>query len=138
MGVEVVKSGGFEVVPAPFEGKPEQNGKVDQGKGDKVSIKFGSHGEQPKKGEEKNNNVLVSDVPKDAAEEWPATKQIHAFYFVKYRPYDDPKIKAKLDLADKELEKLSNARGGVFDKLKAKRVSFGTLEDILGFPNFSC
>lgn len=127
MGVEVVKSGGFEVAPAPFEGKPENNGKLDQGNGDKVSIKFGSHGEPPKKAEEKNNKVLNSDVPKDAVEEWPAAKQIHSFYFIKYRPYADPKMKAKLDLADKELEKLNKARVGVLEKLKAKRVSFRNL-----------
>ncbi|CAA7039679.1 unnamed protein product [Microthlaspi erraticum] len=110
---EVGKSVGFEVAPAPFlsvtfEGKLETNGKVEQGKGDNVSVKFGSHGEAPKKTEEKTNkNVLISDVPKDAAEEWPAAKQIHSFYFVKNRHYEDPKIKAKLEAADKELEKLN-------------------------------
>ncbi|KAF8051275.1 hypothetical protein N665_1756s0014 [Sinapis alba] len=134
MGVEVVKSGGFEVVPAPFEGKPETNGKkVEQGKGDKVAIKFGSHGEAPKKAEESknNNNVLISDVPKDAAEEWPAAKQIRSFYFVKYRHFDDPKIKAKLDVADKELEKLNKARSEVFEQLKAKRAERSELFDLL-------
>ncbi|CAN8273665.1 unnamed protein product [Cochlearia groenlandica] len=132
MGVEVAKSGGFEVVAAPFEGKPEKNGKVDQG--DKVSIKFGSHGvEPPKKGEEekKNNVFSSSDVPKDAVEEWPAAKQIHSFYFVKYRPYDDPKIKAKLDLADKELKKLNKAREVVLDELRAKRKERSELFDLL-------
>lgn len=85
---------------------------MDQGKGDKVSIKFGSLGEPPKKAQENNNNnnnVLISDVPKDAAEEWPAGKQ----------------IKAELDLAEKELEKLNKARAAVFDQLKAKRVRIG-------------
>ena len=120
MGVEVLHSGGFEVVPAPFE---DTNGKMDQGKGDKVSIKFGSLGEPPKKSLE--NNVLISDVPKDAAEEWPAEKQIHSFYFVKHRHFDDPKIKAKLDLAEKELEKFNKARAAVFDQLKAKWVRNG-------------
>ena len=126
MGVEVLHFGGFEVVPAPFE---DTNGKMDQGKGDKVSIKFGSLGEPPKKAHEnnknKNNNVLISDVPKDAAEEWPAAKQIHSFYFVKHRHFDDPKIKAKLDLAEKELEKFNKARAAVFDQLKAKWVRNG-------------
>lgn len=124
MGVEVLHFGGFEVVPAPFE---VTNGKMDQCKGDKVSIKFGSLGEPPKKAQENNNNnnVLISDVPKDAAEEWPAGKQIHSFYFVKHRHFDDPKIKAELDLAEKELEKLNKARAAVFDQLKAKRVRIG-------------
>ncbi|CAH2077773.1 unnamed protein product [Thlaspi arvense] len=130
MGVEVV-NGGFEVAPAPFEGKPETNGKVDQGKkGEKVSIKFGSHGEPPKKSEE-SINVAISDAPKDAAEEWPAAKQIHTFYFVKYRKDEDPKIKAKLDQADKELEKLSKARGAVLDELRAKRAERSELFDLL-------
>lgn len=136
MGVEVVKSGGFEVAPAPFEGKPETNGKVEQGKGEKVSIKFGSHGEAPKKTEEKtktNSNVLISDVPKDAAEEWPVVRQIHSFYFVKHRHYEDPKIKAKLEAADKELEKLNKARGAVLDELKAKRVRVWKLELVISF-----
>ncbi|XP_009143539.1 proton pump-interactor 1 [Brassica rapa] len=132
MGVEVLHFGGFEVVPAPFE---VTNGKMDQGKGDKVSIKFGSLGEPPKKAEEKNNNnknnVLISDVPKDAAEEWPAAKQIHSFYFVKHRHFDDPKIKAKLDLAEKELEKFNKARAAVFDQLKAKRAERSELFDLL-------
>ncbi|CAN8326126.1 unnamed protein product [Cochlearia groenlandica] len=135
MGVEV-GNGGFEVAPAPFEGKTEQNGKkvVEQGKGDKVSITFGSHGDEApsKKGEEtNNNNVVISDAPKDAAEEWPAAKQIHSFYFVRYRPFDDPKIKAKLELAEKELEKLNKARGAVLDVLKAKRAVKSELFDLL-------
>lgn len=116
MGVEFVKSGGFEVAPAPFEGKPETNGKVV----DKVAIKKAE--ESPNNNNNNNNNVLISDVPKDAAEEWPAAKQIRSFYFVKYRHFDDPKIKAKLDVADKELEKLSKARSAVYEQLKAKRV----------------
>ncbi|XP_009137666.1 proton pump-interactor 1 [Brassica rapa] len=126
MGVEVVKFGGFEVAPAPFEGKPETNGKVV----DKVAIKDAD--KPPKKAEESpNNNVLISDVPKDAAEEWPAAKQIRSFYFVKYRHFDDPKIKAKLDVADKELEKLSKARSAVYEQLKAKRAERSELFDLL-------
>ncbi|CAH8318062.1 unnamed protein product [Eruca vesicaria subsp. sativa] len=130
MGVVVVNSGGFEVVPAPFEGKPETNGK-----GDKVSIKFGSLGESPKKAAQENNNynnnVLISDVPKDVAEEWPAAKQIHSFYFVKYRHFDDPKIKAKLELAEKELEKLNKARAAAFEQLKVKKAERSELFDLL-------
>lgn len=130
MGVEVVNYGGFEVVPAPFEGKMDQGNK-----GDKYSIKFGSLGEPPKKAQE-NNNVLISDVPKDAAEEWPAAKHIHSFYFVKYRHLDDPKIKAKLDLAEKELEKLNKARAAVLDQLKAKRVRISVCKRFDFFGDF--
>ncbi|CAH8385330.1 unnamed protein product [Eruca vesicaria subsp. sativa] len=129
MGVEVVNSGGFEVAPAPFEGKPETNGKVE---GNKVSIKFGSHGEQPpKKAAEESSNKIPSDVPKDAAEEWPAAKQIHSFYFVKYRHLEDPKIKAKLEVADKELAKLNKARRAVVEELIAKKAEKTKLFEML-------
>ncbi|XP_010539250.1 PREDICTED: proton pump-interactor 1-like [Tarenaya hassleriana] len=129
MGVEVGKSDGFEVASSPFEGKAEQNGKLVHGKGEKVSIKFGSH-DEPSKGEE-NNNVFGSDTPKDIIEEWPAAKQVHSFFFVRYRPFEDPKIKAKLDQADKELQKLNRARAGVVEELKAKRAERSELFDIL-------
>lgn len=131
MGVEVVTSGGFEVAPAPFEGKPEKNGKLDQGNGDNVAIKFGSLVEPPKKAEENNNNVSNSDVPKDVVEDWPAVKQIHSFYFVKYRSYNDPKMKDKLDTAEKELEKWKNARAAVLDELRAKKTERSELYDLL-------
>ncbi|KAL1203074.1 Proton pump-interactor 1 [Cardamine amara subsp. amara] len=131
MGVEVVTSGGFEVAPAPFEGKPEKNGKLDQGKGDNVAIKFGSLVEPPKKAEENNNNVSNSDVPKDAVEDWPAVKQIHSFYFVKYRSYADPKMKDKLDLANEDLEKWKNARTALLDELRAKKNERSELYDLL-------
>lgn len=117
----VGNSDGFEVAPTPLEGKPEQNGK-----GREVSIKFGSH-DEPNKGEETNNNVSKSSGPKDVAEEWPAEKKLHAFYFVKQRSYEDPKIKAKLDQLDKDLQKLNDARAGVFKQLKAKRVSLNLI-----------
>ncbi|KAL0698298.1 hypothetical protein Bca4012_054420 [Brassica carinata] len=127
MGVEAVNFGGFEVAPAPFEGKPETNGKVG---GDKVS-----HGEPPKKAEESSssssNNKISSDVPKDAAEEWPAAKQIRSFYFVKYRRFEDPKIKAKLDVADTELAKLKKARSALVEELKAKRAERSKLFEML-------
>ena len=45
------------------------------------------------------------------------------FYFVRYRPYDDPKVKAKIDQADKEMQKWNKARFQLTDELKAKRVS---------------
>ncbi|KAL0754416.1 hypothetical protein Bca101_092084 [Brassica carinata] len=132
MGVEVVNFGGFEVAPAPFEAKPETNGKVEQGKGDKVAIKSGSHGEPPKKAEESSSSSKISsDVPKDAAEEWPAAKQIRSFYFVKYRRNDDPKIKAKLEVADKEVEKLNKARSAVIEELRAKKAERSKLFDML-------
>ncbi|XP_060669006.1 proton pump-interactor 1 [Ziziphus jujuba] len=122
MGVEVV---GFEMVEGPVEtvtggDKPvlheKENGKLDQAP---ETIKFGSHGEELVKEEE--NGVSDSNFPRDAVDEWPAPKQIHSFYLIRYRPYDDPKIKAKIDQAAIEIEKRTQARLKITDALKAKR-----------------
>ncbi|KAK8706207.1 hypothetical protein V6N13_049782 [Hibiscus sabdariffa] len=66
---------------------------------------------------------VVSDpnVPTDAVDEWPVAKQIRSFYFVRYRLYDNPEIKAKIDQADKELQKWNRARFKITDELKARR-----------------
>lgn len=88
------------------------------------SITFGSHGtEEP--GKKEVNNLPENSIPKDAVDEWPAPKQIHTFYMVKYRLYDDQKTKARLDQADKELKKLNQARYLVTEKIRAKKVSNG-------------
>ena len=98
----------------------KENGKLDKDPVHNEPIKVGSHGEEPDKGEE--NNASNADFPKDAVDEWPAPKQIHCFYFVRYRPYES-KIKAKIDQADKEMQKWNKARFQLIDELKAKRVS---------------
>lgn len=127
MGVEVV---GFEAAPSPVEAGTEaegallhdkkENGKLNQGPAVTEPIKFGSHGDEPVKGE--GNNVS-DNFPKDVVEEWPAPKQIHSFYFVRYRPYDDPVIKSKMDQADKEIQKRNQARIQITEELKAKKVN---------------
>uniref|UniRef100_I1M376 Proton pump-interactor 1 n=1 Tax=Glycine max TaxID=3847 RepID=I1M376_SOYBN len=124
MAVEVV---GFEMVQGPVEngtgGKPvlneKENGKLEKDVGAADAIKFGTHGEESAKTE----GIDVSDVnaPKDAAEDWPAPKQIHSFYFVRWRPYDDPTIKSKIDLSDKDISKKNQARFQITEALKAKR-----------------
>lgn len=125
MGVEVA---GFEMVQGPVESvtagdssvlHEKENGKLDQGPRSHEPIQFGSHGEVPAKEEE--NGVVDAIPPKDAVDEWPAPKQIHSFYFVRYRPYDDPKIKVKIDQASIESEKRIQARLKITDQLKAKR-----------------
>ncbi|WJX73293.1 hypothetical protein P8452_57094 [Trifolium repens] len=125
MAVEIV---GFEMVQGPTEngvegGKPvaleKENGKLEKDLGGSETIKFGSHGDESAKGEV--NDVADSNTPKNAAEEWPAPKQIHSFYFVRCRPYDDPAIKTKIDLLDKEISKKNQARFKILDALKAKR-----------------
>ncbi|KAG6424386.1 hypothetical protein SASPL_114804 [Salvia splendens] len=88
----------------------------------KVDIKFGSHGaEEPAKGVELNK-VAESNFPKDVVDEWPEPTQIHSFYIVRYRAFEDQNLKAKLDMADKDLQKKNQARSQIFEKLKAKRV----------------
>lgn len=131
MGVEVA---GFEMVQGPVETvavgddsvlHEKENGKLDQGLSSHEPIQFGSHGEEPTKEDE--NGVADAKPPKDAVDEWPAPKQIHSFYFVRYRPYDDPKIKAKIDQASTESEKRTQARLKITDQLKAKRSDRGEL-----------
>ncbi|KAG6634437.1 proton pump-interactor 1-like [Carya illinoinensis] len=126
MAVEVV---GFEMVQGPVgtvtEGgtnvlHEKENGKLDQGPGLNEPIKFGSHGDEPIKGE--GNGISDANFPKDAVDEWPAPKQIHYFYFVRCRSYDDPKIKAKIDQADKEIQRKNQARFQITEALKAKRL----------------
>ncbi|PKA64474.1 Proton pump-interactor 1 [Apostasia shenzhenica] len=72
-----------------------------------------------------------SSVPKDAVDEWPEPKKDHTFYFVKYRSYEDPKLKAKLDQADKELQRNTQARTKLIEALKAKRVLPSEKADII-------
>lgn len=119
---------GFEMVQGPLENGAEggkavlyekEDGKLEQDLGAGEPIKFGSHGDESAKGE--GNDVSDSNAPKDAVEEWPAPKQIHSFYFVRCRPYDDPSIKSKIDQLDKEISKKNQARFQITEALKAKR-----------------
>lgn len=127
MAVEVA---GFEMVQGQVENGAEgdkstsrekENGKLDQDSGVAEPIKFGSHGDESAKAD--GNGVSDSSVPSDAVEEWPAPKQIHSFYFVRCRPYDDPNIKSKVDKLDKEINQKNQARIKLTDALRAKRVS---------------
>ncbi|KAL3631427.1 hypothetical protein CASFOL_024411 [Castilleja foliolosa] len=86
----------------------------------KVDIKFGSHGAgEPATGDLKK--LSDSNLPKDAVDEWPEPAQIHSFYIVKYRALEDKNLKAKLDVAERELQKKNQARFELFEKLKTKR-----------------
>ncbi|XP_059284027.1 proton pump-interactor 1-like [Lycium ferocissimum] len=122
MGIDVEA----KLVHVPVEAGSEQinllkeNGKTNHGSGITEPIKFGSHGtEEPKK--EEVSKIPVSNVPKDAVEDWPEPKQIHSFYTVKFRRFEDPKLKAKIELAEKELQKKNQARSQIIEKLKARR-----------------
>lgn len=111
MGVEVA-----EMAQAPVETTTpkKENGKVDP-------ILFGSQIDEPAKAEEKK--VTAVNGPKDAVNEWPEPAKIHSFYFVRYRLHDDPKVKAKIDFADKEVQKWNQVRFQLTEEAKAKRVS---------------
>ncbi|KAL8046568.1 hypothetical protein ABFX02_08G185800 [Erythranthe guttata] len=100
---------------------------------EKVNISFGSHsGEAPAEGELSKQTEpdvpkdVVDDwpepnLPKDAVDEWPAPSQIHSFYIVKYRALEDQNLRAKLDVAENDLQKKNQARFQIFEKLKIKR-----------------
>ncbi|XP_052208255.1 proton pump-interactor 1-like isoform X1 [Diospyros lotus] len=126
MDVETVKS---ELAPVSLESGNEdsnslahdkENGTVHEGSRPSEPMKVGSQGIDEQKTQE-GNNASEANLPKDAADEWPAPNQIHSFYFIKYRSYEDPKLKAKLDQADKDIQKKTEARSQLIEKLRAKR-----------------
>ncbi|KAL8141316.1 hypothetical protein V2J09_007337 [Rumex salicifolius] len=123
MGMEVA---GSDVPHGNGEAKVEvsvpklnekENGKVNSGD---EPIKFGSDGKD-EAAKLEAENASKANFPKDAATEWPAEPQIHSFYLVRYRTFDDPNLKAKLDQADKEIGKRNQQRSQILDGLKAKR-----------------
>ncbi|XP_059277125.1 proton pump-interactor 1-like isoform X2 [Lycium ferocissimum] len=83
-------------------------------------IKFGSHGTKESIKEE-GKKVPAIGLRKDAVEDWPEPKQIHSFYIIRYRRFEDPKLKPKFDQAEKELQKMNKERSQIIEKLRAKR-----------------
>lgn len=75
-------------------------------------------------GSETTTNAVDMAPPKDAKDEWPEPKQTYAFFFVKIRSFEDPKLRAKLELADKEFQKKIQARSKLIEALRAKKVLF--------------
>ncbi|KAK3028415.1 hypothetical protein RJ639_039625 [Escallonia herrerae] len=133
MVLEAVES---ELAHVPVEAGNEENNSMlhEKENGDmnglNEPIKFGTHGaDEPVNGE--TNIAAVNNLPKDAVDEWPAPKQYHYFYIMKYRSYDDQKLKVKLEQADNELRKLNQARFQVTEKLKAKRADRAQVIDQL-------
>ncbi|KAL3508683.1 hypothetical protein ACH5RR_028084 [Cinchona calisaya] len=123
MGVEVVESK-LAHVSGETTGEEnnllKENGKISEVMGLTEPIKFGSHGmDEPVKGE--SNKVAEVNFPRDAVDEWPAPKQIHSFYFVKYRLHEDQKLKAKLDQVDTELQRKNQARSQLIEKLRKQK-----------------
>ncbi|KAK1276384.1 Proton pump-interactor 1 [Acorus gramineus] len=131
MGMEIVGTDFAEVqVKDGFDGNETFPSKIDNGtklnteQENTEPIQFGAvDGKLGINGLLKGaeNVVTNANFPQGASEEWPEPKQIHSFYFVKFRPYDDPKLKAKLEQADKECQRKSQARSQIIDALKEKR-----------------
>ncbi|KAL9236423.1 hypothetical protein vseg_011097 [Gypsophila vaccaria] len=104
-----------------------ENGKTN----DSGPITFGSHGvdeEQPK-GDAKN--VVNNSLPKDATDEWPAEPQVYSFWIVKYRPYEDPKLKLEMEQLDKDIQKKSAQISQLYDEINPKRAEKEELHAIL-------
>lgn len=97
----------------------------------KTDAKQGNGPDERERGLVDNSNGANGDVvvqsadanfPKDAVDEWPAEKKRHDFYCIRYRTFEDPKLKNKIDNADKEVTKYTNARLQITESLKSKRV----------------
>jgi hypothetical protein len=116
MGMEVV---GAETAPAEVK---VSDGEVNlfQEKESKATAK--EREEAAVFGSETTTNVADMAPPKDAKDEWPEPKQTYAFYFVKIRSFEDPKLRAKLEQADKEFQKKIQARSKLIEALRAKKV----------------
>ncbi|XP_031121279.1 proton pump-interactor 1-like [Ipomoea triloba] len=119
MGVDVES----KLAHVSVEAGSENGGLKENGTVPNEPIKFGSHGtEEPVKEDVKKAPAI--NLPKDAVvEDWPAPQQIHSFYLVKYRTFEDQKLKAKLEQAEKELQKKNQARSQMIDNLRAKRAA---------------
>jgi len=72
-------------------------------------------------GSETTTNIADLAPPKDAKDEWPEPKQTYAFYFIKIRSFEDPKLRAKLEQADKEFQKKIQARSKLIEAVRAKK-----------------
>ncbi|KAG5551261.1 hypothetical protein RHGRI_009624 [Rhododendron griersonianum] len=117
MDLEVVKS---DLAQLSMESACEENGKMHQGICPSEPIIFGSHDvDEPVN--IKGISASVPDVPKDVVDEWPEAQKIHSFFFVKYRSYEDPKLKAQLEYADSDLRKKDQARSQLIEKWRAKK-----------------
>lgn len=86
-----------------------------------------------------NGKAAANDMapPKDAAEEWPEPKQTYTFYFVKIRSFEDPKLRAKLEQAEKDFQNKIQARAKIIEAIKAKKVFFLKLNIEVGSTSFS-
>ncbi|KAG6512668.1 hypothetical protein ZIOFF_030797 [Zingiber officinale] len=88
-----------------------------QGNGLDELVRLNVANGEVKEGDQSTN----ANLPKDAVEEWPAEKKVYNFYVARYRTFEDPKLKARIDHADKEVTKCTQTRVQIIEALKAKR-----------------
>ncbi|KAL2944329.1 Proton pump-interactor 1 [Bienertia sinuspersici] len=112
MGVEVAGSDLPKV-----NGDAKDNGKIDLS----VVITFGSHGDDEVQSKAEAKDVSNAEFQKEAVDDWPEAAQTHYFWFVKYRPYDDPVLKAKLEQTEKDIQKKKQQIDEIYDDLNAKK-----------------
>lgn len=72
--------------------------------------------------DQKQDTVVDNGIPVNVKDEWPAPAKVHQYYLVKFRSYDDPQLKSKLDQAEKDLQKKTQARNQITEALRAKRL----------------
>lgn len=119
MGVEVAGSDAPKVNgEVNTKVHDQDNGKIDFSE----VITFGSHVDEPQSKGETTNDVENANFAKNAVDEWPEAPQTHYFWFVKYRPIEDPSLKAKLDQTDKEIQKKKQHIDKLYEDLNAKKV----------------
>ncbi|KAL9232436.1 hypothetical protein vseg_007549 [Gypsophila vaccaria] len=94
-------------------------------------ITFGSHGVDAEQSVGEVKNVSNTNLPKDAVDEWPAEPQVYSFWIVKYRPYEDPKLKSEMDLLDKDIQKKITQISQIYDEINPKRAEKEELHAIL-------
>ncbi|CAA7407576.1 unnamed protein product [Spirodela intermedia] len=123
MGVEILKD---DFTSQPVEDTADQNktGKLDQPCELEKTVNFDlvdSTQETVGVAIADTNDSRNDNLPKDAVDEWPAPQKIHTFYFVKYQSHEDPKLKARLEQVDKEIQKRNKDRFLITEALKKKR-----------------
>lgn len=107
MGVEVA---GSNLLNVNEEGKTKLHDKKNGKYNGSEPITFGSHG----------INEQQAHFPKDAVEEWPEP-QVHYFWFIKHRIYEDPNLKAKIDQTEREIQTMNRRRSQIIESLKPKQ-----------------
>ncbi|KAK9674115.1 hypothetical protein RND81_12G211800 [Saponaria officinalis] len=104
-----------------------ENGKANESD----PIISGLHSVDEEKSKEDVKDVENTNLPKDATDEWPVEPQVYSFWIVKYRPYEDPKLKLEMEQLDKDIQKKSAQISQIYDEINPKRAEKEELHAIL-------